>query len=302
VRLARRRAGLVRPEAGWALGLTLAFVAILPFAHRYDRYLVPALPAVALVGVAAARDLARRLAGGGAGLTPGRLIAGAAGVIALGLQAIYAAEMGVEYRTRCQYHLARHERAGRWLAEHTPPDAVIATHDVGAIAFYSGRRIVDTVGVVLPEAVDHLHSADYLDYLRGLFARMKVTHLAVLRNWLEVVNVEPLFTSGPEFEILEVFAWDPGRTHLLPVQAMQLNDAARNAFQQGSPAGAVRLLGASLQADPKSSITWLMLAEVHLATGRLDEAEKACQEALALFPGWGDGQRTLDRIRTAKRR
>jgi len=302
VRLARRRAGFLRAEAGWVLGLPLAFVLYLPFAHRFDRYLVPALPALGLLGIAAARDLARRLAAGGEGLTPGRLIAVTASVIALGLQAIFAAEGDRDYRTLCRYHLVRHERAGRWLAEHTPPGAVIATHDVGAIAFYSGRRIVDTVGVVLPEAVQHLHSEGYFDYLRRLFARMGVTHLAVLRDWLEVVNVEPLFTADPEPEILEVFAWEPGRTHLLHPQAAQLNQRAILAVSRGQPSVAAQLLAASLQTDRESSRTWLLLARTIWAMGRLEEAERACREALARFPGWPEAQQVLAGIEAAKRR
>lgn len=40
---------------------------------------------------------------------------------------------------------------GRWLAANTPPDALIAVDDIGAIAFVSGRRIVDLNGLVSPE-------------------------------------------------------------------------------------------------------------------------------------------------------
>jgi len=40
---------------------------------------------------------------------------------------------------------------GLWLAENTPPDALIAVDDIGAIGFLSGRRIVDMNGLVSPE-------------------------------------------------------------------------------------------------------------------------------------------------------
>lgn len=40
---------------------------------------------------------------------------------------------------------------GMWLAENTPPDSVIAVDDIGAIAYISGRRIVDMNGLVSPE-------------------------------------------------------------------------------------------------------------------------------------------------------
>lgn len=44
-------------------------------------------------------------------------------------------------------------RTGRWLADHTAPDARIATNDIGAIAFFSRRFILDTEGLVTPDAI-----------------------------------------------------------------------------------------------------------------------------------------------------
>ncbi len=44
-------------------------------------------------------------------------------------------------------------RTGRWLAEHTAADATIATNDIGAIAFFSRRFILDTEGLVSPDAI-----------------------------------------------------------------------------------------------------------------------------------------------------
>src|SRR6185295_15816597 len=51
-RLLRRR-GVLVAEAGWAVALPLAYLVLLPFAHRFSRYLVPALPAVALLALGA---------------------------------------------------------------------------------------------------------------------------------------------------------------------------------------------------------------------------------------------------------
>ena len=35
-------------------------------------------------------------------------------------------------------------------AGHTPPDAVVGVNDVGAVAWFSGRRVVDLVGLTTP--------------------------------------------------------------------------------------------------------------------------------------------------------
>jgi hypothetical protein len=44
-------------------------------------------------------------------------------------------------------------RTGQWLAAHTAPDARVATNDIGAIAFFSQRFVLDTEGLVTPDAI-----------------------------------------------------------------------------------------------------------------------------------------------------
>ena len=42
---------------------------------------------------------------------------------------------------------------GRWLGDNTPAGATVATGDIGAISFFSGRRVIDLVGIANPEAL-----------------------------------------------------------------------------------------------------------------------------------------------------
>ncbi len=286
VGLATRRRGWLRPEAGWVVGLVLAYLVLLPYPHRFFRYLVPALPALALLGFRALEDLGARLA-------PARVFrwraaagVGAAVVLAAaGWLSARAAARGLEdYRAACAYHHDRHERTGRWLARHTAADAVVATHDVGAIAFYSRRRIVDIVGLVEPEAIGHLNRADYTQYLADLFAREKVTHLAVLRNWLEVANVAPLFLADPQPELMEVYPWVPGVTHLVPEPAARLGALAAAQLRAGNPNAAADLALESLAADSLDSRTWFLLGLARESAGRWADAARAYAQATALFP------------------
>jgi hypothetical protein len=78
--------------------------------------------------------------------------------------------------------------AGRWLAEHTPPDARLALEPIGAIGYHSGRYIVDLGGLLATdiwpvirhgpkfdpvEMLEYLrtHQADYLiDAVEGPWA------------------------------------------------------------------------------------------------------------------------------------
>jgi hypothetical protein len=48
---------------------------------------------------------------------------------------------------------------GRWLRDHTPPDAVVATHDIGGVIFFSNRTVIDTVGLVEPGILPYIKRA-----------------------------------------------------------------------------------------------------------------------------------------------
>lgn len=48
-----------------------------------------------------------------------------------------------------------------WLHEHTSPTATIAAAEVGTIAYYSDRKIIDLLGLVTPQVADHIKRGDY---------------------------------------------------------------------------------------------------------------------------------------------
>ena len=176
-------------------------------------------------------------------------------------------------------------RAGRWLAAHTPKDAVVATHNIGAIAFYSQRRIVDITGLVTPEVVPHILKPDYIPFLERLFAARHVTYLAVLQEWQAVDNQTPLFEADPNPEVLDIYDWRPGTTHLVaqPVYGSELRALA--ALQSGRYEEAMGYVRALLAADDRAATVWSLYGAVLDRSGHPAEAEPAFRRALALFPG-----------------
>jgi hypothetical protein len=278
-RLVFRRQGILRPETGWVAAIPLAYLLLLPFGHRFARYLLPILPAFVILGIEGTRDLARRIlpAHGGAA-------AWAVVLLAFALQGVALPVAKREYATFCDYHLDRHEKTGRWLAANTPPDAVVATHDVGAIGFYARRRIVDTVGVVEPVSPELLERGGDRKSLAARLTARGVTHVAALRNWLEVANVDPLFVADPRPEILEVYPWIPGRSHLVDARASRLGLRAAEALARGDASGARALLEASLAIDGENARAWLLLGGAFEMERRLPEAGNAYRRSLALHP------------------
>jgi hypothetical protein len=60
---------------------------------------------------------------------------------------------------------------GQRLAEEAPPSALIATPDIGAIGYYSGRRVLDLGGLVTPRMIPLMNQMDYDSLVRSFAFR-----------------------------------------------------------------------------------------------------------------------------------
>lgn len=135
-----------------------------PPVGNFGRYLFPLLPLLVVVGLLGP---ARALEPYRAGVRLGRfrlpLLA-----LALGLLVIFQAGQSVRGLKRYVQHVKNvtdsDVTAARFLVEaKVPPDALIATQDIGAIKLLTPNPILDMAGIVTPELVPLLHaeSGDY---------------------------------------------------------------------------------------------------------------------------------------------
>ncbi len=75
-----------------------------------------------------------------------------------------------------------YEMAGRWLHECTPPEAVVGVTEVGILGYYSGRHMVDFLGLLEPDVAQALARGDL--------------YWALLRyqpDYLVLTSVSPLY-------------------------------------------------------------------------------------------------------------
>jgi arabinofuranosyltransferase len=80
--------------------------------------------------------------------------------------------------------------AARWMAVHLPREAVVAVNDVGAIAYFSGRQILDLEGLVSAEVLPYRSLPD-----RGLriVRDMRPDYVVVFPGWYpEIARSEEL--------------------------------------------------------------------------------------------------------------
>jgi arabinofuranosyltransferase len=72
---------------------------------------------------------------------------------------------------------------GKWVDENTPADAIVATNDIGAIAFFGHRPIVDTIGLIDPEVVRRKKLENSTDAMMEYFKQRGVTYAILFPRW-----------------------------------------------------------------------------------------------------------------------
>jgi hypothetical protein len=50
-----------------------------------------------------------------------------------------------------------------WVEKNTPPDALIAAHDIGALGYFGKRELVDLAGLISPEVIPFIRDEEKLD-------------------------------------------------------------------------------------------------------------------------------------------
>ena len=147
----------------WWLGYTLIYAITLPVDYQHGRYLIPAMPVFFVLGGAGTLQLLARLTA-----SPRARLARFASLAVLAL--VWLAFLGqgaLTYAGDVAIIETEMVDTGRWIAQNTPPDALIAVHDIGAIGYFGQRRLVDLAGLISPEVIpfirDETRLAAYLD-------------------------------------------------------------------------------------------------------------------------------------------
>ncbi len=147
----RRRRWIWFAAPLWAAGHLTAYALRLPVAYQHGRYALPVLPVWLLWGawgLAAAAEA-----------RPTSLWRRAAVTWALSVAALTLAFLAVGAQTYARDVAVIESQmveTARWVAHHTPPDTLVAAHDIGALGYFAQRPLVDLAGLVSPEVIPYL--------------------------------------------------------------------------------------------------------------------------------------------------
>jgi hypothetical protein len=164
----------------WVIGFLLIYAIRLPVIYQHGRYVMPVIPMFSILGFFGTIDLISKL-------KPSRqkfykLVAlGTLLVTSLlfWVQGVFTFSADVQVINKLMVEPAI------WLREHTDSESVVAAHDIGAIGYFSRRRIIDLAGLIDPKVVPFINDESRLmDFIEESGA----DYLVVFSDWYRVLG------------------------------------------------------------------------------------------------------------------
>jgi hypothetical protein len=266
----------------FVIALIAAYWWKLPFLYQNGRYLIPVVPFVIVGMVDGVRRIGSAVCALGSGAsTIARAFPLVMGLAIVGLNVSRLPDAKRDFVDSCRKIDDLQVATARWCRDHLPPTAIVATHDVGALGFYSMRPIVDVVGLLDRNIQGHIGDPEAtLSFMRA----RHVTHLAFLTDWIEVPNENPLMRTKPGGgEVMQVLPLTPSTQISSPV-VTSLNLFAERNLATGDVRRAWAALTEVNRVAPTNARTHYLEGLLFTKIGALDRAERQFQLSLQYFP------------------
>jgi hypothetical protein len=153
----QRRWPALLPLAWWAAFLA-AYALRLPVNYQHGRYTMPTIPVFILYGTWGTAGLLRPRAASLAWRVLSRAAPPALALLAL----LFWMRGALVYRDDVGFIGGEMVAVAHWLNDNTPPDALIAVHDIGAVGYLTDRPLLDLAGLITPEVIPFITDADRL--------------------------------------------------------------------------------------------------------------------------------------------
>ena len=186
----QRRSWAVLAAAIWFVGFLALYAWRLPVTYQYGRYMMPAMPAFFLLGLAGLVkfSLVRVPHWRWIISMAWRLAAGGILVVFWGLGAFH-------YAQDVTFIESEMVATARWVSANVPPGALIAAHDIGALGYFDGHDLVDLAGLVSPEVIPFFRDEDQI---AAYLTRRGVSYLVTFPDWYQhlVLGLKPVFSAS----------------------------------------------------------------------------------------------------------
>jgi len=166
----------------WWAAFFAIYTLYLPLPYQHGRYLMPTIPMLITLGLGGTVNILLH--------RPWR-VAKAVLAISTPLVLVLFLFLGARaYATDVMFIERELVDVARWLREETPPQAIVATHDIGAVGYFSQRTLVDIAGLANPEVIPFI---DDQERLLAYLEEKNVDYFVTFPSWYPTIVASPNF-------------------------------------------------------------------------------------------------------------
>ena len=196
----------------WSYTLIILYAIALPVIYDQGRYLMPLIPLLIIYGIEGLDQILKRF-------THGPLTRTMIWWSLFGMVFLLWINGASDFAYRVQLYDKVHVQAAKWINEHTSSKAVIATHDIGIIGYYTERQIVDLAGLVTPEIVPIMNNPPKVaDYVRSKHVTYLIAYSGYYRKLLIALDAHLVFS--PDAEQLRTMGIEPFEVYEISDKAL----------------------------------------------------------------------------------
>jgi hypothetical protein len=182
----------------WAAAHISVYALRLPVDYQHGRYLLPIIPIILLYGVVGTALLLDWLKARSAKPVT-RVLRQVYAIAIIVLFVLYIPIGAAAFATDVAIINGEMVAVAQWLDRNTPPDAIIAAHDIGAIGYFARRPILDLAGLISPEVIPFIRDEAKLgEWMQTKGAQYFVTfpdwYPQLKTRWPSVFNGNSLFS------------------------------------------------------------------------------------------------------------
>jgi hypothetical protein len=193
----------------WWIGYTGVYASRLPVTYQHGRYLIPAMPVFFIIGIIGVTKIIQKV---DSSISWQRIFKKAWILIIVGIWFGFYGIGAQAYTQDVAIIETEMVASAKWISVNTPPNSVIAAHDIGALGYFGGRKIIDLAGLVSPEVIpfirDEVKLANYLDY-------QHVDYLETFPGWYpylskigsQVYDTNGKYSPGAGGENMRIYRW-----------------------------------------------------------------------------------------------
>jgi hypothetical protein len=171
----------------WVAAHVAVYALRLPVSYQHGRYLLPIIPILLLYGVVGTALLLDWLKARSANPVA-RLLRQVYALVVVVLFILYVPIGAAAFATDVAIINGEMVAAAQWLDRNTPPGALIAAHDIGAIGYFARRPILDLAGLISPEVIPFIRDEAKL----GQWIRSRGAHyLVTFPGWYPQLSASP---------------------------------------------------------------------------------------------------------------